>query len=387
MDIQPTTEDLIYKLIQNYLSFPDAQTSLQRMEDTYTQLLLLYPETIPYNFINFFNSLSKDPLKDLLPLEQSDNIIVGELFNTTLFVGDRLREVAMEFYHDYKENKVNPIQNQQTNMKGFLHHCINADYREKYQSLYTAVRVRLYNKGFYEDGGLANKPQVNIQSENEFERWIIDLDTHFGLTHKDETFIRNLYDHVLGPKEFIICNHCHLPMKDEHNCYNNYVCFTDKRKNKHERRKYTIQVGESAYIPKTGCVFYNVIPGLEEYRIYNVLKAVFEPIGAEVELFPNLERNGDIGISYEGEILYIDVKDYRKPEMLAYKMNSEPHRFLATDYIYIPDYRKVYSDYMEVLRGSVNISNIRQLGGKVVQFVNEKQLVEDIHNRLFPEEE
>lgn len=383
METKPATEDLIFTLIKDYLSFPESMKSLKNMEDTYKQLLLLNPTSIPYNFLDFFNSLRTVPLGELVSIEKSENTSLSELANTTLFAGDRLREVAMEFYHDYKENKIDPLQNQQANMRAFLHHCMNAGYREKYQKLYTAVRVKLYNKGFYNNGTFTNEPQVNIQRENEFERWIIDLDTRYSLTNEDEIYIRNLYEYINGPKEFIICNHCHLPMKDEHNCNNTHVCFADKRKNKLERRTYTIGEGELAYIPKPGCVFYNVIPGLEEYRIYNVMKDRFERMGAEVELFPNLERNGDIGINYEGSTLYIDVKDYRKQEDLAHKMNTEPHRFLAIDYIYVPDYRKRYSDYMDILRGQVDIFKIRQIGGKEIQFLNEKQLVEDIHSRLF----
>ncbi|MGD6805204.1 hypothetical protein [Rossellomorea aquimaris] len=386
MEIQPTTEDLIYNLIDEYLSFSEVESSLTRLEDTYKQLALQHPNSIPFNFVDFFTSLKTVPLKKLLDAEENQGTVLSDLKNTTLLAGDRLREVAMEFYHEYQENKINPLENQQSKMRDFLNHCINnADYREKYQGLYTAVRVHLYNKGFFKNGNFMNLPEVNIHKEQDFERWLLELDTRFALTTEDETLIRKLYDPVYGPKEFIICNHCHLPMVDEHNCYNNHVCFARKKTNKLERRKYILPAGELAYIPKAGCIFYNVIPGLEEYRIFHVLKERFEPKGANVELFPNLERNGDIAVSYEGITLNIDVKDYRKPEDLAFKINTEPHRFLAIDYIYIPDYRKFYSDYMNVLRGSVNLSKVRQLGGKEFQFLNEEQLVEDIWIRLFSE--
>jgi hypothetical protein len=380
--IEETLEDLIFKIIGSYISFAEKRDFISNLYSIHQALALKYKDTIPLNIVDFLQTLQNQPLRTVFGTADRNNPIFNELFNFPLFNSDRLSEASYQFYIDNKQTKIDPLQRQQTHMKDFLLHCRSQVDEVRYQQIYTAVRVKLYNKGFFQAGIFSNDPQANLLTENELEKFLIEMNAFYQTSDRDEELIRGFYRKIHGPATFLICNHCHLPMLDENNCHNNQVCFHDKAKNRNQKRTIELKAGEVAYIPYEGIIFYNVIPGLEEYRIFTRLKKEFASHGASVTLFPNLERDGDIKLSFNHLDILIDVKDYRKPEELAKYVNGKIGAFFDLDYIYIPQYRKKYSDYMKVIRDQVNLDIIYKMSGKRLQILNEKQLIEGIAKRF-----
>lgn len=380
--LEETLEDSIYKLLRSYISFAETREFPSTIYSIHQALALKYKDTVPLNIVDFLQTLQNEPLRNIFGTTDSSNPLLKELFDTTIFNNDRLSEISYQFYIDYMQTRIDPLQRQQTQMKEFLLHCRSQEDKNRYQQIYTAVRVKLYNKGFFQNGRFGYEPQPNLLTENELEKFLIEMNMLYQTNEMDEELIRGFYRKIQGPATYLICNHCHLPMYDENNCHNNQVCFHDKENNRRQRRSIDLKAGEVAYIPYEGIIFYNVIPGLEEYRLFSKLKDEFISYGVSITLFPNLERDGDIKLSLNQLNIFIDVKDYRKPEELSQYINGKIGAFLGLDYIYIPQYRKKYSDYMKVIRDQVNTDIIYKMSGKRIQMLNEKQLIESIANRF-----
>ena len=173
-----------------------------------------------------------------------------------------------------------------------------------------------------------------------------------------------------------------MPMFDENNCHNNHVCFSDKRKNRQKHRIFSLKSGQKAYIPKAGLAFYNVIPGLTEYKIYWMLKEEFKNTSIEIRLFPNIERDGDIEIREGRFRLLIDIKDYRKPKDLVFKINNEIESFLKVNLICIPTHRSKYSDYMTVLNDNTDFAKLNEYRTTPLKFVREADLIQTVYKWL-----
>ncbi|WHX40375.1 hypothetical protein QNH36_22485 [Mesobacillus sp. AQ2] len=382
LKIDKSLEDLIYQVIDNYMDFMDKKEVPVAVYSLHRELVLNYKETVPLNLIDFFYILKKKRLKDIFHTSDSQNPLFNDLFDTTLFTDGCLSELATDFYMDYKQSKIDPLQRQQYQMKDFLDHCRSQIDREKYQNVYTAVRVKLYNKGFFQNGNFQYEPALNILLENELELHFIELADLYGISLSDEEIIRGLYRKINGPLKFEICNYCKMPMKSKNVCYNNHVCFHDHTKNRQERETFLLKQGEVAYIPLDGIAYFNVLPGIEEFRIYTILKKLFENESISVNLFPNLERDGDIEILAGKKRILIDVKDYREPERLARHINERIGNYFNLEYVHIPKYRMKGSDYLRVLRDQVNKDTFFKVTGKTLKFVNQKQLIAEIEDVL-----
>ncbi|MBH0173640.1 hypothetical protein IHV09_08730 [Fictibacillus sp. 23RED33] len=382
VEVEDTLEDLLYKLIGCYLTFSDKKVFPEEVYKIHRKLALKFPQSVPYNIVDFFRILNEKPLFEVFGPPVSTNFNHNDFFNSPLFLFNSISEAAYEFYIDYNRTKVNTLQRQQLHMRSFLEHCRAQNDKKRYQQIYTAVRVNIYNKGFFQNGNLVYEPETNMYLEKEFEHFILKMEELYHITSTDEELIRNFYRQVNGPKRFLICNHCHLPMFNENQCHNNEVCFSNSKENRAPRKVVELEKGEVRLVPESGIIFYNVIPGLEEYRVYYKLKGYFSSYGVNVNLFPNLEKDGDIEITYQGKRILIDVKDYRRPEELANNINKRLGNFLDLDYVYIPQYRTKYNDYMKVLKDQVNIDEIYRMTGRKLQFVNEKQLIELVKKKF-----
>jgi REase associating with pPIWI_RE len=382
VEVEDTLEDLLYKLIGCYLTFSERKQFPEELYMIHRKLALKFPKAVPYNIVDFFRILNERPLFEIFDSPVSVDFNFNDFFYAPLFSMNSISEAAYEFYIYYNRTKINTLQRQQLNMRSFLEHCRAQNDRKRYQQIYSAVRVNIYNKGFVQNGNLVNEPETNIYLEKEFEHFILKMEELYQITSTDEKLIRNFYRQVNGPKRFLICNHCHLPMFNENQCHNNEVCFSNSRKNRAPRRVVELEKGEVRLVPESGIIFYNVIPGLEEYRLYHKLKDYFSSFGVNVNLFPNLEKDGDIELTYRGQRILIDVKDYRKPEELADNINKRLGNFFDLDYVYIPQYRTKYNDYMKVLKDQVYTDEIIRMTGKKLQFVNEKQLIELVKKKF-----
>jgi hypothetical protein len=383
--IEKSLEDLIYQLINSYLDFIDKKDVPVAVYSIHREMALSYKETVPLNMVDFFNELKNKRLKDIFNTSDSKNPLFNELFETILFPSGSLSELATDFYMDYKQSKIDPLQRQQYQMKDFLDHCRGQNNKDKYQNVYTSVRVKLYNKGFFQRGNFQYEPALNILLENELELYLVELADLYGISQSDEDIIRGLYRKIHGPVKLEICNYCKMPMRSRIICYNNHICFHDHTKNRQERETFLLKQGEVAYIPLDGIAYFNVLPGIEEFRIYTILKKQFESESVSVNLFPNLERDGDIEILTGQKRILIDVKDYREPERLARHINERIGSYFDLDYVYIPQYRMKGSDYLSVLKDQVNKDLFFKVTGKSLKFVNQKQLIaeiEDVIGRL-----
>jgi hypothetical protein len=112
-----------------------------------------------------------------------------------------------------------------------------------------------------------------------------------------------------------------------------------------------------------------VIPGKKELA----LKDELEKMGAKVELFPDIERKGDIYASIvNGEKIeygYIDVKDYSRPKRLAEELLKEIEKGrLKTNIIAVPN-EKASKKYVELIN-----SILREYGHSAIQVFSFKQI-------------
>lgn len=109
---------------------------------------------------------------------------------------------------------------------------------------------------------------------------------------------------------------------------------------------------------KEAIQFSTVIPGLRELELKNRL----EKRGAEVELYPELERKGDLLVRKEDgrSVLEqtIDVKDYSSPKRLARKLvKDHAEGLLKTPVIAVPD-EKANRRYLQYVNGILHEQQI-----------------------------
>jgi hypothetical protein len=109
---------------------------------------------------------------------------------------------------------------------------------------------------------------------------------------------------------------------------------------------------------KEAIQFSTVIPGLRELE----LKMRLEKRGAEVELYPNLEREGDLLVSKEqgASILKfsIDVKNYSSPKRLANQLiKDHTEGLLKSPVIAVPD-EKTNRRYLQYVNGVLHEKKI-----------------------------
>lgn len=114
-----------------------------------------------------------------------------------------------------------------------------------------------------------------------------------------------------------------------------------------------------------------VISGLWEME----LKTRLEKKGAVIELYPNLERYGDLKVTFQGDIFLIDVKSYRSANTLLSKLLNElsqgKYHPSHTTIIAVPDQRS--KAYIDFINDKLNTPSLR-----VMKF---KEIIKGITNR------
>jgi hypothetical protein len=80
---------------------------------------------------------------------------------------------------------------------------------------------------------------------------------------------------------------------------------------------FTFGSNEKVFRLKHGVHSSVLVPGIPEARIYSRLSSKYK-----VELYPNIDRDGDIRVVLESEIIDFDVKSYRNPDGLALQIRK-----------------------------------------------------------------
>ncbi|MDX8359846.1 hypothetical protein [Cytobacillus sp. IB215316] len=164
--------------------------------------------------------------------------------------------------------------------------------------------------------------------------------------NKLEDFLYGCYEPITNP-DYVPCPRCDWTMKkitDSH-----YRCLTkDCEEHFDVRSTLGSLIGDGAELrTKKAVQLSTVISGLWEME----LKTRLEKKGAIVQLYPNLERYGDLMIDFHGNSLFIDVKNYRSAFDLLTELKKEIERNKYhpsyTTIIAVPDNKsKPYIDFI-----------------------------------------
>ncbi len=182
------------------------------------------------------------------------------------------------------------------------------------------------------------------------------------------------------------CQSCGWPLKEKTKNY--YVCLKKECRDKYDATTLenyklnstdTLQVKESIQLS-------TVIPGLKELE----LVARLEKAGAKVDLYPNLERLGDVKASKEFNNirlqLTIDVKDYRYPKQLAKKLLVDFEQgMLKCPIIAVPDPKatKRYLQYVNDRLLENDITSVKVFSFKQVVAMFNKDSSMQLYARKF----
>jgi hypothetical protein len=180
------------------------------------------------------------------------------------------------------------------------------------------------------------------------------LYTQPGLNNAAIAFVQRLYTpvhaNVATQGQVQRCHFCNAPVGRDGRCMLQ-GCRYD-----HPHTKLTEAIPlEQARVASPEVLKYWVDPAREELRLYDALRKV----GIAVDLYPHIDRC-DIAI---GEEVGIDVKDYRDPVRLSWKLNQGivglrhyPRSILA-----VADRRAWNGDYIERLREQLSSENQQRL--------------------------
>jgi REase associating with pPIWI_RE len=180
------------------------------------------------------------------------------------------------------------------------------------------------------------------------------LYTQSGLNNAAIVFVQRLYTpvhaDVATQGQVHRCHFCNAPVGRDGRCMLQ-GCRYD-----HPYTKLTEPIPlEKARVAPPEVLKYWVDPAREELWLYDALRKV----GIAVDLYPHIDRC-DVAI---GEEVGVDVKDYRDPVRLAWKLNQGiggllhyPRSILA-----VADRRAWNGDYIERLRGQLSSENQQRL--------------------------
>jgi hypothetical protein len=182
------------------------------------------------------------------------------------------------------------------------------------------------------------------------------------------TAIENCYEDIPLHYKYK-CQSCGWTLEEKTKGY--YICVKKECRKKLDistLKNYKIDANQNKRVRKS-ILMTTVIPGKKELA----LKDDLEKMGAMVELFPDIERKGDIHASLvnNGRIEYgfIDVKDYSRPKRLAEELLKEIEKgSLKTKMIAIPN-EKATKKYVELINNT-----LKEHGHGAVQVFSFKQI-------------
>jgi len=209
-----------------------------------------------------------------------------------------------------------------------LHYCRQYQHQlDNAQKLYTKFRLFIQEH-----------PVLN---ERELKQFMMKglLDTQLS-NYLEECYepIRN-YHYLLCPR----CGWTMTKITDSH-----YRCLTEECEKQFDVTDTMGSLFQDAELrTKKAVQFSTVISGLWEME----LKTRLEKKGAVVELYPNLERYGDLEVKFQEDTFLIDVKNYRSSHTLLSKLQEElsqgKYHESHTTIIAVPDHKsKAYVDFI-----------------------------------------
>ncbi|MCM3081751.1 hypothetical protein [Brevibacillus invocatus] len=141
------------------------------------------------------------------------------------------------------------------------------------------------------------------------------------------------------------CPHCGWTLEykqDQWHCNKENICREMSNFEKFEHFNFG---DERVYRMLPGIQRYVLLPGISEMKIADNLMRK----GYQVELYPNVDEY-DLAVSLLGKQVFLDVKDFKDPSMLANFFNQKTLSYLEKYsehvYVVIPSYRNdLYSSY------------------------------------------
>lgn len=251
---------------------------------------------IPPASINQWLKIHTQPLGNWLPDIYEELPINREHSLFDLEIND-ISEDAFYFLHytgapnDYQTKPVIDV----------IEYCTG--FSEPYQSGYVTFRTKLSDK------------KHAVLSESDLKKM---LDTVHDPFIKEK--IKSCYEIVDNWKSYRACPNCGYTL---HYNFCTWQCGKYNTCGKISGTRYSrwnftnpapfdFDDEEIVYRLKHGVHSSVLVPGIPEWRIFSRLKSKYQ-----VELYPNIDRNGDIRVVVDNENIDLDVKSYRNPDGLA----------------------------------------------------------------------
>ncbi|WP_316568861.1 hypothetical protein [Neobacillus sp. YIM B06451] len=210
----------------------------------------------------------------------------------------------------------------------------------------------------------------------------------FCFKNRFETFLSNIlgncYEDI--PSGYVYkCQSCGWTLEEKTRGY--FSCVKKECRKKldvHSLKEYRIENGQNKRVRK-GILLSTVIPGRKELQLVNDL----EKLGAKVDLYPQLERKGDIYACQEYEdaieYAYIDVKDYTRPKRLADELLKEIEKGnLKTNIIAVPNDKasKRYINFVNQILHENGHGEVRIYSFKMIKEMFKKGTSSRLRGRL-----
>jgi hypothetical protein len=198
------------------------------------------------------------------------------------------------------------------------------------------------------------------------------------------TILENCYEDL--PSGYVYkCQSCGWTLEEKTKGY--FSCVKKECRKKldvHSLKDFMIEKGQGKRVKK-GILLSTVIPGMKELQLVNDL----EKLGATVDLYPQLERKGDIYAfqEYEDarEFAYIDVKDYTRPKRLVEELLKEIEvGNLKTNIIAVPNDKasKRYINFVNETLHSNGHGDVRIYSFKMIKEMFKKGTSSRLRGRL-----
>lgn len=368
-------EEILYYLIKSIVVFDEKKAVIKELEEVYHYLNAegLYSNGI-VNFVSRFNK----PLKPFLfednekEWEKHDSI-VRMVFENPLLIGNIINEAALEFFYFYNDDG-DRWSREQENMRIIVKHCQIRREDQRYVTAYNKIRLKVINKSIDLESDKWEWTE-NILNEEEFLRFKIT----FKFDPVLEKMVENLFEKIEGPKKIVLCNYCHMPLRDNNKCINNEICFYNETISKEPNKVINIGSNEHYYRVKDGVHYFNLLPGIEEVHLYRWLKQKYEKYGVQVILYPSVEIEGDIQLRYKDKKYSIDLKDFKDEAFLWEKLNEQLQSVRDKQYIYIPKRRVEFAnDYIGYIEEKLK----NKLGETAPKVGTQDKLIKEINKWL-----
>jgi REase associating with pPIWI_RE len=281
----------------------------------------------PVNLFHWLKLLKK-PLKDWWPA--AANLLDEEGISSDFIILDDeigLSEEAEELLREYKSYQEASAKV----VRDVLIHCREVSLEKGLDMQWVYTKFRLF---------LIKNPITNIEAmelyclENDFDHFL-------------SSSLENCYEDI-PPSSAFKCQSCGWTLHEK--TKNVFVCIKQQCLRSYDvssLNHYEITEADQLRV-KESIQFSTVIPGQRELE----LKRKLVKSGAAIELYPDLERLGDLRVRRAGEKagseeLLIDVKDYRNAKQLAKKLVTDHAAGLVkTPVIAVPD-DKANSRYLK----------------------------------------